>query len=79
MNGLHPAYGYPEKFSNLADDFFSSYVLEKEISCLMAKMGGLLMKQNRICRFCNKKYPIVGFRKDAHVFSELICCGNGGW
>ena len=72
MEGLHPYYVFPEKFSSHADDFFSSYILEKVVACPGTKMTGLIPKQEKVCRFCRKKYPVVGFRKDAHVFPELI-------
>jgi hypothetical protein len=69
---VNPQYYYPEDFKSSADKFFSEYKVEKEISCPLVKKGGLKDKKNRICRFCGKKYPIVSFSNDAHIFSELL-------
>lgn len=35
-------------------------------------MKGLKPKQQRVCRFCGKKYGEVFFKKDAHVLSKLL-------
>lgn len=65
-------YFYPEHFKESAEKFLNYYTLEKEVSCPTEKIKGLKDKKSRVYRFCHKKYPLVSFSKDAHIFSELL-------
>ena len=69
---IHPHYYYPKEYKATAEKFFDEYQLVKHIGCPALKMSGLKEKKTRQCRFCYKKYPIVGFSKDAHVISEFL-------
>jgi len=69
---IHPEYYYPDEFQATAENFFQEYQLVKHIGCPTQKMKGLKEKKTRQCRFCQKKYPFVGFSNDAHIISEFL-------
>ena len=72
MNGVNPIYGYPEKYHAIGSAFFVSYILEKETGCPDNRIREITQPNERLCRFCNRRYPIVTFRKDAHIISEFL-------
>jgi len=63
---------YPPDYQDMAKNFLDHYDLETEIVCPDSKMHLFTSRQERTCRFCNKGYPFVTFRNDAHIISELI-------
>ncbi len=72
MDGLPPEYYFPDRFTKEADKFFRLYRVETLVGCPSKKMVGLKLKSQRICRFCGKTGANITFKKDAHVFPELI-------
>ncbi|MBW8683521.1 HNH endonuclease [Chitinophaga rhizophila] len=52
------------------DDFFSSYSVDLFFHPL--KRAKLSAPTKRSCRFCNKSYPEVTFKKIAHMLPELM-------
>ena len=74
---VNPNYYYPNGFETNARDFFNSYSLVLEQSCPDSIPQGLKPRNERICRFCNKKIPFVTFYNDAHVIPKFL--GNQHW
>jgi HNH endonuclease len=64
-------YSHPE-FAERAKLFIEHYGLETEIVCPAEKMVLSTPKNERVCRFCNKKHPEVKFRHDAHIIPESL-------
>lgn len=62
-----PAINYPQ-----AELFDASYFAEKYFVDSGYRPSEMTPKMERTCRFCNKKYPDVTFRKDAHIIPELF-------
>jgi HNH endonuclease len=69
---MQPSFYSPREFIERGKLFIEHYDLETEIVCPDKKMILSIPKQERVCRFCNKKYPEVTFRDDAHVIPESI-------
>jgi hypothetical protein len=63
---------FPLKYSEQAEVFFHAYQQEKVIICPKEKISGLKMKQDRVCRFCKRKYGQVKFKQDAHIFPYAL-------
>ncbi|BAV06708.1 HNH endonuclease [Filimonas lacunae] len=63
----------PPGFEEHAKLFFRIYDLESSHTCPEMKMTGLKPKTSRRCRFCGNSYsPNTKFRKDAHLFPNLL-------
>lgn len=77
VSQVNPNYYYPEAFKEQGDKFLDAYTLEMEFGCPKEKVKGLRAKKDRVCRFCQKKYPHASFSKDAHILSEML--GNKYW
>ena len=68
---INPNYYYPSEHKVRAEEFQSLYnfVLETNSSEPNLKF---IEQQKRICKFCSKKFPVVTFKKDAHLIPEFL-------
>jgi hypothetical protein len=64
----------PPMYKAQGDMFLADYECEREIYCPDQKMPSLTIKSLRVCRFCNKKFGEVSFKKEAHIFP--VALGN---
>lgn len=61
-----------ERYKEAMQQFNSAYTLQNVIVNISEIIPGKASRTKRTCRYCSLSYPVVKFKKDAHLISEML-------